>query len=142
VRGTTFFSLHELFDRIAKRLRKQADKLAERAAALGGVVEGSLRGAARNSTITEYDARGAGAYGHVAALADRMNAHAQLLRDAIRRAEGAGDPVTEHLLADLCFRVEQDLWFLWAHLSRRAGQAPQVTKEAAIEDAGEETLPT
>src|SRR5574339_962489 len=54
VKGPSFFSLHELFDKVAEELEGFIDEIAERAVALGGVARGTVRIAARSSRLNEY----------------------------------------------------------------------------------------
>lgn len=54
VKELSFFSLHELFDKVAQELEGFADEIAERAVALGGVALGTVRVAAKSSRLSEY----------------------------------------------------------------------------------------
>ena len=49
VKGAQFFSLHELYDKLAAELASYADMIAERATALGGLARGTVRLAASQS---------------------------------------------------------------------------------------------
>src|SRR3954470_1320532 len=54
VKGANFIALHKLFDDINEAVEDYVDLLAERVVQLGGVAEGTLRGAARRSTLDLY----------------------------------------------------------------------------------------
>ena len=56
VKGPHFYARHELFDKLADRLRLYADDLAERCVMLGAVPHGTVRDAANRSTLKPYTA--------------------------------------------------------------------------------------
>lgn len=116
IRGRDFISRHELFDTVADHVRKHADAFAERAGALGGYAQGTIRLAARNSGLEEYDLSAVNGDDHVRVLVDRISRYAATLRDGIQRSDTMNDPVTEDLLTQTLGEVEQDLWFLESHL--------------------------
>lgn len=132
VKGRDFIGLHELFDRIHKHLRNQGDTLAERAVALGGYAEGTARQVAAGSVIAEYDLEAREGLEHVKALADRLGEHAVLLRQVRSYADQPDvDPVTENMIAEVIHEVEQDTWFLEAHLEEEAREAAAEPREKA-----------
>jgi len=51
VRGPTFITIHELFDKIADVVEEYSDKIAERAGTLGGTAEGTVQIAAERSFL-------------------------------------------------------------------------------------------
>ena len=72
VKGASFFSLHELFDKVAEELEGFADEIAERAVALGGVALGTVRVAASSSRLNEYPVNICGGSEHVEALSSAL----------------------------------------------------------------------
>src|SRR3954462_8982629 len=54
VKGPNFIALHELFDKINEDVKDNVDELAERVVQLGGVAEGTVRTAAKRSSLREY----------------------------------------------------------------------------------------
>ncbi|MDC0710465.1 DNA starvation/stationary phase protection protein Dps [Stigmatella sp. ncwal1] len=116
IRGKHFISRHLLFDSLADHLRKQADSMAERAGTLGGYAEGTIRLAAKNSQLPEYDLQAVDGDAHLAALVDRFARYAASIREGIQRSEALEDPVTVDLLTQILSEVELDLWFLESHL--------------------------
>lgn len=116
IKGPQFFARHELFDKLAKRLRKITDELAERAATLGGYAKGTVRLSSSLSTLPEYDLAASDGRQHVKVLVDRFAAFAELLRVATREAEKLEDAATVDLYAGALRGVELDLWFLESHL--------------------------
>jgi starvation-inducible DNA-binding protein len=116
IRGRDFISRHELFDEIADHVRKHADDFAERAGNLGGYAQGTIRLAAKNSELEEYDLSAVNGDDHVRVLVDRVATYASIIRSGIQRGDEADDPVTSDLLTRILGEVEQDLWFLESHL--------------------------
>lgn len=117
VRGPEFGELHELFDDVTERLRRQADTLAERAAALGGYVEASPKTLASASALSDFGGEVRDGLELAHELALRLAAHAATLRSALARTSGElAEPGTEHLLAELLLEVEKDIWLLESHV--------------------------
>src|SRR5262245_64110362 len=54
VKGTDFFQLHELFDKVAEAVEEGVDELAERAVELGGVADGTLPSVVKRTTLPAY----------------------------------------------------------------------------------------
>jgi starvation-inducible DNA-binding protein len=138
IRGRDFISRHELFDDVADHVRKHADAFAERAGALGGYAQGTIRLAAKNSELEEYDLNVVSGDDHVRILVDRVSIYASTLRDGIHRCGELNDPVTEDLFTQTLSEVEQDLWFLESHLY---GSASQGRQESASPEIREENGP-
>ena len=115
VKGPNFFSLHELFDKVAEELEGFADEIAERAVALGGTALGTLRLAAANSRLPEYPADLSAGSGHVEALSSALAAFGKSLREAIDAAGKAGDTGTSDLFTEVSRSVDKLLWFVEAH---------------------------
>ncbi|HSP80692.1 MAG TPA: DNA starvation/stationary phase protection protein Dps [Myxococcaceae bacterium] len=139
IRGKQFLSRHELFDEVARHVRKHADAFAERAGALGGYAQGTIRLAARHSELDEYDLSAVSGDDHLRLLVDRVARYGELLRNRIHRSDDLDDPVTTDLLTRILGEVEQDLWFLESHLYGRSGMARE---EAAPPEIREELTPS
>lgn len=116
IRGKHFYSRHELFDELAKHARKQADEFAERAGTLGGYAEGTIRLAAKNSELPEYDLAAVDGDAHLNVLVERFARYGASIRNGIHRSDELNDPVTSDLLTQTLGEVELDLWFLESHL--------------------------
>src|SRR5215470_14314494 len=54
VRGSEFFQLHELFDKLADEVEEFVDLIAERVTTLGGTAQGTVRMSAGASRLQEY----------------------------------------------------------------------------------------
>ena len=116
VKGPQFFTLHELFDKLAAELLGYADELAERATALGGTAAGTARMAAAASRLSEYPADLFAGAGSTEALAERYAALAATTRAAIDEAGRLGDADSADLFTEVSRGLDKSLWFLEAHL--------------------------
>jgi len=123
VKGPEFFSLHELFDEIAGELEGYVDMVAERVTALGGTALGTARMAANASILPEYPLDAIDGQDHVAALAERVAIYAKHVRDAIDATDNLGDADTADLYTEISRTIDMRLWFLEAHLVKRADLA-------------------
>src|SRR5271163_1276100 len=72
VKGPDFIALHELFDKVNEAVEDYVDDIAERAAQLGGVAEGTVRTAAKRSSLPEYPAKAVDGRSHVEALSSAL----------------------------------------------------------------------
>lgn len=116
VKGPRFIALHEMFDDFAEGLEGYVDEIAERVTALGGYAMGTLRMAAKASSLPEYPTDVIGDMDHVRALAERYAALAASTRRAIDTAAEAGDQDTADLFTEVSRSLDKWLWFLEAHL--------------------------
>ncbi len=121
VRGTNFYSLHQMFDQMAGQLEEYIDMVAERVTALGGVALGTARIASQNSLLPEYPSEIAEGLQHVAALAERYAIYAAHVRDAIVKTEELKDVDTADLYTEISRTIDKHLWFLEAHLHSSGG---------------------
>jgi starvation-inducible DNA-binding protein len=116
VKGAQFYSLHELFDKLAEELEGYVDLIAERATALGGLAQGTVRLSAANSKLAEFPPELTDGLPTVEALAERFAALAASTREAIETADGKDDADTVDLFTEVSRGLDKALWFLEAHL--------------------------
>ena len=116
VKGPDFISLHELFDKINEDVEEYVDLLAERVVQLGGTADGTLRSAAKRTTIPEYAAKGAAGAEHVDALSSSLAAFGKGIRLAVDKASELKDADTTDLLTEISRGNDKWLWFVEAHL--------------------------
>jgi len=116
VKGPQFYSLHELFDKLAEELEDFIDLVAERATALGGMAMGTVRMASAASRLPEYPPEAVEGLQCVKALADRYASLAATTRAAIDTAAEHGDMGTSDLFTEVSRGLDKALWFLEAHL--------------------------
>jgi len=115
VKGPTFISLHELFDKINEDVEDYVDLIAERAVQLGGAVHGTARQVAARSTLTEYPNARDGRH-HVEAVTAALASFGKGVRGAIDQSEGFGDKDTADIFTEISRGVDKWLWFVEAHL--------------------------
>jgi starvation-inducible DNA-binding protein len=116
VKGPNFIGLHELFDKINEEVEDYVDDIAERAVQLGGVVEGTVRMAAKRTTLAEYPISAADGHSHVEALSSALAAFGKVARKGIDQANELGDLDTADLFTEISRGIDKWLWFVEAHL--------------------------
>ena len=116
VKGTDFFQLHELFDKVAEAVEEGVDELAERAVELGGVADGTLPSVVERTTLPGYPVDIKTGKDHVTRLSRSLAAYGKNLRAAIQTAADAGDADTSDLFTELSRAADKQLWFVEAHL--------------------------
>ncbi|HEY9778388.1 MAG TPA: DNA starvation/stationary phase protection protein Dps [Planktothrix sp.] len=119
VKGQNFYQLHLLFDEIAGELYEYIDLQAERVTTLGGTALGTLRMAAENTPLKEYNVEAVDGSEHLPALADQLAAFAKLAREGIATADDLDDADTADLYTEISRKVDMRLWFLDAHMQKR-----------------------
>jgi starvation-inducible DNA-binding protein len=115
VKGPNFIALHELFDKINEDVEDYVDDLAERVVQLGGVAEGTLRMAAKRTSLSEYPANAVDGRSHVDALSSVLAAFGKAVRKAINDANDIGDLDTADLFTEISRGIDKWLWFVEAH---------------------------
>ena len=86
VKGPNFIALHELFDKVYTDTGVYVDLIAERIVQLGGKVQGTIRVAAKKSSLPEYPLDISSGRKHVAELAHAIAFYGELIRKAIALA--------------------------------------------------------
>ncbi len=116
VKGPGFQQVHLLFDAQAELFEEYIDMLAERVTFLGGTAMGTVRMAAKASTLTEFPTDTHDVLGFVEAVRDRVAAYAKSNRKALAEASKLDEPTTEDLLTEISRGVDKQLYFLESHL--------------------------
>lgn len=119
VRGMAFFGLHQLFDRVHDGVESFADVLAERLTALGGVADGRVQTTAAATTLYEYALETRNGEDHLRAVAAVLGQFGKAVRSDIDRAAAIPDAGTADVLTEVSRSVDQQLWFVEAHLEGR-----------------------
>jgi starvation-inducible DNA-binding protein len=115
VRGRQFFQLHELFDNVAEGVEDYVDLIAERVVQLGGVALGTVRVAARRSTLREYPLDISAGADHVEALSSAIASFGKLARNAIDASTELGDADTADVFTEVSRGLDKLLWMVEAH---------------------------
>lgn len=116
VKGIHFFQLHELFDQIATTVEAQTDLIAERITALGGTAMGTVRMAAKNSSLSEYPLEITDGTAHVDALSTALADFGKNVRKNIDDSDELGDKDTADLFTEISREIDKFLWFVEAHI--------------------------
>lgn len=117
VKGKDFYQLHLLFDEIAGELDEYIDMIAERVTALGCMAMGTVRMAAKTTTLPEWPVEAVDGEEFVSALSDRIAIYAKHVRENIDRSTELNDADTADLYTEISRTVDKRLWFLEAHLA-------------------------
>lgn len=116
VKGPSFIALHKLFDEVHDTVESGVDDVAERIVQLGGVASGTVRNAAKASTLKEFPSGPLSGDEACEALSERLAAFGASLRRAIDAADELGDADTADLFTGFSRGVDKALWFVEAHL--------------------------
>jgi starvation-inducible DNA-binding protein len=116
VKGPHFIALHELFDQVAAVIVPHIDATAERITALGGQAEGTLGVVKDRTSLPAYSVELTAGMKHVDGLSTAVATTGKGARAAIDQATELGDMDTADLFTDLSRDLDQQLWFLEAHL--------------------------
>jgi starvation-inducible DNA-binding protein len=116
VKGIHFFQLHELFDQVATAAEAHTDLIAERVTALGGTALGTVRIAAKNSSLSEYPLEITDGTAHVDALSTALADFGKNVRQNIDEATELGDADTADLFTEVSREIDKLLWFVEAHI--------------------------
>lgn len=116
VKGINFYGTHKMLDEFATQLFAHVDTIAERVTSLGGTAKGTVRMSAKNTRLDEYPTDVVNVQQHLTALADRYAALAKTTREAIDRADELDDKATADMFTEVVRDLDQDLWFIEAHL--------------------------
>lgn len=115
VKGDDFYQLHLLFDKIAEDTDEYVDLIAERITQIGGIANGTVRDAAKNSSLAEYPHDIYDGDSHVEALANALASFASQLNQNVEDTDELKDMGTNDMLVEIMRGVDKYLWFVEAH---------------------------
>lgn len=115
VKGPNFIALHELFDQVSAEVDTHVDDIAERITTLGGVAMGTVRLAAKNSSLSEYPHEISDGTAHVDALSTALADFGKKVRADIDATDDLDDKDTSDLLTSVSRSIDKLLWFVEAH---------------------------
>jgi len=119
VRGPAFIAVYELFDKVYAAVVEYGGMAAERAVQLGGVVDGRVATVAEVSTLSAYPLEAESQDQHVSALTTSLATFGKTVREAIAKADDAGDADTADICTEISRVIDKWLWMVEAHLSTR-----------------------
>lgn len=115
VKGPHFIALHELFDKVYNNTAAYVDSIAERIVQLGGTAQGTIRAAAKQSSLPEYPLDITSGSKHVAELAHAIAFYGELIREGIALASQLEDADTADIFTEISRGADANLWFVEAH---------------------------
>lgn len=115
VKGHNFIALHELFDKVYTDTGTYVDLIAERIVQLGGIAQGTVRVAAKKSSLPEYPLDITSGKKHVAELAHAIAFYGELIRKAITTSTQLKDADTADIFTQVSRGSDMNLWFVEAH---------------------------
>ena len=115
VKGMHFIALHELFDQVSTEILTHIDDIAERVTTLGGTAMGTVRVAARNSSLSQYPLEITDGEAHVDALSSALADFGKKVRADIDNTDGLDDKDTADLFTGISRSIDKLLWFVEAH---------------------------
>lgn len=119
VKGPNFIALHELFDKVHGSVEGHVDTIAERIVALGGTAQGTVAAVAKASSLPAYPLQITRGHEHLEALAGALAAFGAAVRKAIDETGKLGDAGTADLFTGVSRDIDQQLWFVEAHLQAK-----------------------
>lgn len=115
VKGPSFMSLHELFDKVYEAVESYVDLIAERIVQLGGTAEGTISVVAERTRLAEYPLSIAEGMAHVEAAARALAAFGNEVRFMIDEMNALDDADTADLFTEISRGIDKWLWFVEAH---------------------------
>ena len=115
VKGPSFMSLHELFDKIAEASEGYVDLIAERIVQLGGTAVGTRGPVDRKSSLPVYPVTISSGKEHVASLSRALAFYGENLAKTLAQAAEWKDTDTSDILTEISREVNKQLWFVEAH---------------------------
>ncbi len=116
VRGPQFMPLHKHFDDLAAVIRDLVDILAERIGSLGGAAAGLAPQISAKSCLPAFPDNAISGRSHLEAMAIALAAYGKATREDIDKADELGDAVTADIFTQVTRTIDQQLWFIEAHL--------------------------
>ncbi|MBC7795423.1 MAG: DNA starvation/stationary phase protection protein Dps [Pyrinomonadaceae bacterium] len=115
VKGRNFYGLHLLFDEVAEGVEKYVDEFAERITTLGGYANGTVRDAAKNSSLQEYPHGIIETLEHAEAVSTKLAEVGKKLRKGIDEMDEIGDVDTSDLYTEASRAIDKFTWLVEAH---------------------------
>lgn len=111
-KGENFFSLHQLFDKVADAADEYADLLAERIMQLDGAAQGTLAQIHGRSRLSPYPEEIYDTQRHIEALTETIAQLAKSTGLEIEAAAQAGDAISADLLTEVARGLDKLRWLV------------------------------
>lgn len=117
VRGTNFLPVHEFLDTLVDHARSMTDTVAERIVALGMPVDARIETVAKETNTEKLTAGFVQSDLFIAEMIAQIDV---CIADAkaAQKAFSELDPTSEDIAIEVIRTLEQDRWFLFAHLAK------------------------
>jgi starvation-inducible DNA-binding protein len=109
-------SVQLLFEKVDDEAEGYIELIAERAVQLAGTAEGTIRVAAKRSTLEEYPLQIADGRTHVDAVSSAISGYVKATREAITQADQLGDADTVDLFKEVSGGLDDLFWMIEAHV--------------------------
>ncbi len=116
IKGPAFLLIHEFFDDLGSQVLEFVDVLAERLEQIGGTVQGTIRVAARSSTLEEYPLENVDEQDHIKSICKVLRVFNHQCRENIQIFSDMKDDVTSELYTDIALALDKKMWMLESHL--------------------------
>lgn len=117
VKGTSFFTLHETFEKLYDEATANLDEIAERLLSIGGAPVSTLKEALELATIKEAKG-GESAEEMVASVIADFESITEELKQGMEAATQADDEATADLLLGIVSALDKHRWMLNAFLAK------------------------
>lgn len=115
VRRPVSLALTEWLGKVFTDTSMYVDIIAERIVQLGGLAHGTIRVAAKNSSLPVYPLDLSNGRKHIARLAHAITFYGEAIRKTFARSAQLGDGATADLLAQVLRGADASLWFVETH---------------------------
>lgn len=115
--GHEFIAVHELFDAQALIALAHVDLFAERVRSLQGVPAGTVRQAAKASTLPELEVRELSVPEAIGEILKRFEMYGASLKAAAHASGEHDDPASEGIFIEALTAADQQAYFLRSHLA-------------------------
>ncbi len=116
LKGPTFIAVHEFLDEVRDDVDEHVDIIAERVAQLDGIALGTIQAVSKATTLPPYPTDIRKVEDHLKALVEHFGAVSKSAREAIDKADEAGDADTTDIFTAYSRMLDKNLWFLKSHL--------------------------
>ncbi|WP_271783823.1 DNA starvation/stationary phase protection protein Dps [Aquimarina algiphila] len=116
VKGSNFYTLHQMFDEFASETLEFIDIIAERITALGGVAEGGVVTVSRKTRLESSLGNFQVEESVVKELSLKYQQLSSSTREAINFSEDLRDAATADLFTEVVRGLDKTLWMLEAHI--------------------------
>lgn len=116
IKGTSFISLHELFDSLHSDVDGFADTVAERIVILGGQAMGTVQAVNEHTSLEAYSVEITAEADHLNSLIKSLEKLNSAIQHDGKSIPDVEDPVTCDILTEVSRGLDKAHWFLNSHI--------------------------